>query len=243
MLGIGGCANVSTVPQAASHAMTSEAGYIVSVPPGETVEIVLPALCLDYSKDIPKRTAQFVSLPQKAPPEVQRLLDLYEQMVAQQDTYKRHLQQISALKILTVEEHHIITPSGARATIKAPFKESLHDALQHAIWQNDPAYINSKYIETVNKELQDAKRTLDDLKAGGNGIGLPPEQQQMIRLLKESGAWDSMKGEFFQKVELMLATKELTMERSKAIKALGNIMRQAVETDDKIKQKHNLGGL
>lgn len=234
LLETGGCASVTPpIPHTDLRTITSESGYVVNVPPGGTVEIVLPALCLNYSKGIPKTSDQFSSLPHKAPVEVQRLLDLYERMITQQDFYKSYLQQIAALKILVKEEHQIITPSGANVKITIQFKEHLHSSLQDAIWRGDPAYVNSveKLKMTQSQQMQDTRQTLDDLKGGGNGTGLPPEQQQVILLLKQNGAWDTVKMELFKNIELALATQELTSQISEATRALGGIMRQTVKAD------------
>ena len=208
-------------------------GYIINVPPGKTIEVVLPAVCLDYSKDIPKPDTRFSSQLGEVPPEARRLLDLNQHILLREDAYKRQIAQISALRILTIENHRIATPNGGNETVSKPFKAALDAALQYAIWQNDPKFMNSQtLIFTALKEnIRQSQQILEDLKAGGDGIGLDADTQGKIRLLRQMGVWDSVKAELFREIELSLAKAELELEWLEAVTMLASVMRQAIGAD------------
>lgn len=208
-------------------------GYIINVPPGKTIEVVLPAVCLDYSKDIPKPDTRFSSQLGEVPPEARRLLDLNQHILLREDAYKRQIAQISALRILTIENHRIVTPNGGNETVSKPFKAALAVALQYAIWQNDPKFMNSqtRIFTALKENIRQSQQILEDLKAGGDGIGLDADTQGKIRLLRQMGVWDSVKAELFREIELSLAKAELELEWLEAVTMLASVMRQAIGAD------------
>lgn len=229
---VSGCAPtmVQTMPTILNDPRMPGSAYTISVPPRKTVEIVLPAMCLNYSKKIPDTSERFASRPVEGPPKVRRLLALHEHMVLQQETYRRDMQHIPSLKFLSIEEHNVVTPSGGNEKVKLSLKKALDEALQYAIWHDDPVFAGEweKGKKDLSEKILKAKQELEDWKTVVEVDGLlDDKRQRIIDQLKRSGDWEKVKADAFKKAELILAYAELELEWRSSIETLARIMRQA----------------
>lgn len=203
-----------------SYRIVQGSSYVISVPPGKTVEIILPAVCLDYSKDIPSANSSFSSSPQNATPELRRLLELHDRMLIQQEDYKRSMKQISSLQILTIETRQIRMPDGKIETVDLPFKTALDEAFQYAIWENDPAFIQS--WQKQKEEREQEKSEFD---------AQMRESQQVIAQLRATGVDSSLVAELQQLIDgakLMMAEADWQLKWMNGVETLAHLMRQAV---------------
>jgi len=241
LAGMSGCAHAPapTTSNVLNNTTIPGFDYAITVPPRKTVEIVLPAVCLDYSKKTPDTSASFISRPVKSSPVVRRLFALHEHIVLEQETYRRHMQRIPSLKFLAVDEHGITTPGGDDEKVQLPLKYALDEALQHAIWINDPGYSSDQEkTKILLKEAMDkADLIIKNLKAGGNGEGLLDiQEQEMIGMLRRNGQWETVKADIFKELELNLEKAKLELEWYKAVESLARVMREAIERDITLSQ-------
>lgn len=147
---------------------TTDYAYAFKIPPGQKVSIVLPAYCLVFGKDTPSPTSQFSPRPVAVAADVQQLLSLQRIMLENPTFFRDYFRQIPELSILSKETHSIETTDGSHETVRFPLKASLEEALQMAIWYDDPGAQEewNTLHRRREKQIENIRSALDDLNGG-----------------------------------------------------------------------------
>jgi len=147
---------------------TTDYAYAFKIPPGQKVAIILPAYCLDFGKDTPSPTSQFSPRPVAVETDVQQLMTLQRIMLENPTFFRDYFRQIPELSLLSKEAHSIETTDGSHETIRFPLKASLEEALQMAIWYDDPG-AQQEWIalhKRRKEQVANIRSALDDLNGG-----------------------------------------------------------------------------
>ena len=147
---------------------TTEYAYAFKIPPGQKVSIVLPAYCLDFTKDTPSPTSRFVPRPVAVETDVQQLITLHRIMLENPTVFRGYFRQIPGLNILSKETYSLETTDGSHETVRFPLKASLDEALQMAIWYDDPGAQEewNELHKRRKKQIENIRSALEDLNKG-----------------------------------------------------------------------------
>lgn len=209
---------------------TADFAYVFKIPPGRTVEIVLPALCLDFSKDTPSTISQFKARPEMVSEDVRELFMLNRLMVNNLEAFRDYFRRIPELEILAQEEHMLRASGGKQEMVQYLLKASLDEALQRAIWQDDPSS-GDDYRDLQNqrrRQAQGIRSLIDDTKSG-----MPVEEviKQLHRidpspegLADPSVTSGISRGELVDTLELSLQRILLKNRWDAAVETLGELM-------------------
>lgn len=156
--------------EAGSHPIfsTSDYAYAFKIPPGQKVSIVLPAYCLDFTKDTPSPTSQFSPRPVAVETDVQQLITLHRIMLENPTVFRDYFRQIPELNVLSKEIHSIGTADESHETVRFPLKASLDEALQMAVWYDNPGARDEweDLRKRHDKQTENIRSALKDLNEG-----------------------------------------------------------------------------
>ncbi|MBW2366465.1 MAG: hypothetical protein JRH15_01125 [Deltaproteobacteria bacterium] len=219
---------------------TVDYAYAFKIAPGQSVNIVLPALCLNYSKDTPSTTAQFSARPVAVDRYVQQLLTLHRLMTDNLPVFTYYFRQLPDLNFLTLEAHTIETNDGTVETIRYPLKTALDEALQRAIWQNDRAAQSDWDVlhRRRAKQIRHIRSLRESLDAGSPVDRVMDQiHQSELKLDNQANliaADDLSRNALGNILELSIARFELAKQWDTAVERLGRIMYQTVQGENKL---------